>query len=319
MEPKLLIVNYHYIREQAPVRGIYNVTPEFFSSQLDAIYANGFNFVALEDIHRAMRNRSLAGLPHKACLITFDDGLRESYELGLSIMDRKGIPGAFFLSSMTLDRRVVLDVHKFHYVQAFLSNEDIFKLIPLPMRRRLDTVARAVVAAQYIWDDYETGRLKYLFNFLLGATEKEELIRQLFVRCVEVESDFSASLYMTEEQVCQLSKRGYLGSHGQVHLPLATLSKAQIADEISGSRDAIAAFCGCRVDAISYPYGGESAINDDVIDEAGRNGFTSGVTMIRGINRGMEIIDNPLRLRRFDTNDVFGGKSEHMYKEYFCE
>ena len=317
MASKLLIVNYHYIREQAPVRGIYNVTPEFFASQLDAIHSNGFTFIALEDIHRAIRTRSLAGLPPKACLITFDDGLRESYELGLSVMDRKGIPGAFYLSSQTLDHQVVLDVHKFHHVQALLTNDDILGLIPTLLRERLDTVDRNVVTAQYIWDDNETGRLKYLFNFLLGAAEKDELIRQLFVRCVDVEADFAAGLYMTEDQIFELSRRGYLGSHGCTHLPLATLPKAKIADEVAGSKNAIATFCGRTVDAISYPYGGESAINDDVIDEVARNGFVSGVTMIRGMNSGFEIIDNPLRLRRFDTNDVFGGKSEHMYKEYF--
>ena len=165
----------------------------------------------------------------------------------------------------------------------------------------------------------ETGRLKYLFNFLLGVAEKNELIRQMFARCVDVEADFAAGLYMTEAQVGELSRRGYLGSHGRMHLPLATLPLAQIADEVAGSKDAIAAFCGRPVDAISYPYGGDSAINDYVIEEAARNGFVSGVTMIRGMNRGREIIDNPLCLRRFDTNDVFGGKSEHMYKEHFHE
>lgn len=317
MAPELLIVNYHYIREQQPVRGIYNVTPEFFADQLDAIHANGFNFVALEDVHRAICSRSLAGLPPKACLITFDDGLRESYELGLSIMDRKGIPGAFYLSSLTLDRQVVLDVHKFHHVQAFLSNDDIHEQIPPPIWQRLDTIDRAVVTAQYNWDDYETGLLKYLFNFLLGADEKDELIRQMFVRCVDNEADFAAGLYMTKEQVRELSRRGYLGSHGRMHLPLAALPRAQIADEVAGSKGAIAAFCGRPVDAISYPYGGDSAVNDDVIYEAARNGFVSGVTMIRGINFAADIINNPLRLRRFDTNDVFGGKSEHLYKEYF--
>jgi peptidoglycan/xylan/chitin deacetylase (PgdA/CDA1 family) len=319
MAHELLIVNYHYIREQAPVRGIYNVTPEFFVGQLNTIHANGFSFVAIEDIHRAIRGHSLSDLPVKSCLITFDDGLRESYELGLSVMDRMGIPGAFYLSSHTLDRQVVLDVHKFHHVQAFLSNDDILGLIQLPLRQRLDTVDRTVIAAQYIWVDYETARLKYLFNFLLDAVEKDELIHQLFSRCIDVEADFAAGLYMTEEQVIELSRRGYLGSHGCMHLPLAKLSRTQIANEVAGSKDAIEAFCGRPVDAISYPYGGDSAINDDVIDEAARNGFVSGVTMIRGMNRGTEIIDNRLHLRRFDTNDVFGGKSEHIYKEYFHE
>lgn len=319
MISELLIVNYHYIREQAPVRGIFNITPEFFADQLDAIYANGFDFVALEDIHGAMRSRSLVGLPPKACLITFDDGLRESYEAGLYVMDRKGIPGAFYISSLTLNRKVVLDVHKFHYIQSHFSNDEIIGRIPLQMRQRLDAVDCNVVAGQYIWDDYDTGRLKYLFNFLLEASAKNELISQLFAHCVNVEADFADDLYMTDAQVCELSRRGYLGSHGCNHVPLAMLSKSQISEEVVGSKNALTKFCGRSVESISYPYGGESAVNDDVIDEVALSGFVSGVTMNRGINAGPEIIKNPLRLKRFDTNDVFGGKSEHLYKEFFHE
>ena len=36
-------------------------------------------------------------LPKKSCLITFDDGLKESYENGLPILDDMGIPAAFFI------------------------------------------------------------------------------------------------------------------------------------------------------------------------------------------------------------------------------
>jgi peptidoglycan/xylan/chitin deacetylase (PgdA/CDA1 family) len=319
MAPKLLIVNYHYIREQASVRGIFNVTPEFFVSQLDAIYNNGFEFVALEDIHRAIRASSLLGLPHKACLITFDDGLLESYELGLSILDRKGIPGVFYLSSLTLDQRVVLDVHKLHYIQTVFSSDEILSLIPTQMRRQLATLDQNVVSAQYIWDDYKTGQLKYLFNFLLKVDVKKELIKQLFNRCVKNEADFAASLYMTKDQIFELSRRGYLGSHGREHLPLATLSKALLSEEVAGSKKAITEFCGRTVESIAYPYGGESAINENVIKEVALHGFVSGVTMIRGMNIGWDMLNNPLCLKRFDTNDVFGGKSEHLYKEYFNE
>jgi peptidoglycan/xylan/chitin deacetylase (PgdA/CDA1 family) len=111
MDLKLLIVNYHYIREVLPPRGIYNITPDAFEKQLEAIHHNGFHFISLEDIQIAVREKSAQSLNKKSCLVTFDDGLRESYELGLSILDRKGIPGAFYISSSTIGHGKVLDVH----------------------------------------------------------------------------------------------------------------------------------------------------------------------------------------------------------------
>lgn len=316
---KLLIVNYHYIREQAPVRGVFNVTPEFFVSQLDAIYNNGFEFISLEDINRAVRSQSLVGLPNKACLITFDDGLRESYELGLSILDRKGIPGAFYISSLTLEQRVVLDVHKLHHIQTVFNSNEILSLIPTQIRRLMATIDQNVVSAQYVWDDFETGQLKYLFNFLLDLDVKNELIAQLFKQCVNNEADFAAGLYMTKGQIIELSQRGYAGSHGHEHLPLSTLSKARLIEEVAGSKKAITEFSGHTIESIAYPYGGESAINEKVIEEVEQQEFVTGLTMIRGMNIEWDMINKPLCLKRFDTNDIYGGKSEHLYKEYFNE
>ena len=316
---KLLIVNYHYIRDQAPVRGIYNVTPSFFSDQLDAISAAGFNFISLDDLHRAIALHSLQFLPPKACLITFDDGLRESYELGLAVMDSKGIPGAFYLSSMTLSRKHVLDVHKFHHIQAFLSNEDILGQIPQAIEKRLNVVDETKISSQYIWDDRETARVKYLFNFLLEEDERAALICELFEGCVHSEADFALDLYMTSDQVRELSLRSYLGSHGRLHVPLASLPPHKISEEIVASKQEIEAFCGTSIESISYPYGMETAINDHVLNEAECNSFLTGMTMIRGLNTGYDILLNPLSLRRFDTNDVFGGKTECMHRDYFYE
>ena len=316
MNTKLLIVNYHYIREQWPDRGINGVSPNFFSSQLDAIHANGFDFVSLQDINSAIVNRSLSALPQKSCLITFDDGLKESYEIGLPIMDKKGIPGAFYVCSGAIQRKILLDVHKFHIILSTLSNETIFSLLPTNLSRRLDTVTSDYIVNQYIWDDYDTGCLKYLFNFLLSDAERKEILVRLFEYCQNSDRRFIENFYMSVDQIQSLSQRGYLGSHGHMHVPLATLPKPEIEYEITNSRKILFDFTRSNVNSISYPYGSDSAINEDVINTVLSAGLISGLTMTRGINIGQDIIDNPLRLKRLDTNDIYGGKSESKYQEY---
>ena len=39
----LLVVNYHYIRDEIPKDGIYPVTTTFFKKQLELIYENGIS------------------------------------------------------------------------------------------------------------------------------------------------------------------------------------------------------------------------------------------------------------------------------------
>lgn len=314
---KLIIVNYHYIRETAAVRGIYNITPEAFSRQIESIHAAGFHFVSLDDLHTAIREGDCQRLGQKACLITFDDGLRESYELGLSILDSKGIPGAFYVCAATLGKESVLDVHKFHYIQSELSSHDIVNHLSPHLRSRVGKVADAVVKAQYVWDDFSTAKLKYLINFLLNPEERQAVVQSMFDQCVSSESVFAEKLYMTHAQIQDLAKRDFLGGHGNMHIPLAGLSAEALRQEIANSKSALDKVSGGCAESISYPYGGETAISEDVFCESRRQGFVSGMSMIRGLNTEHDLINGGMRLKRFDTNDVYGGKSEAIYRGCF--
>jgi len=314
---KLLIVNYHYIRELLPACGIYNITPSAFEKQLESIHSHGYCFISLENLHHAIRNKDPQSLNAKSCLITFDDGLKESYELGLSILDRKGIPGAFYISSFTLGRNKVLDVHKFHHIQSVMDVNEILSYFPVAFSARLDAVTGEAIKNQYIWDNQETAKVKYLINFLLNAHERAGVVQKLFEACITSEQEFAANLYMTEDEIKDIASRNSLGSHGASHSPLACLPKKEICHEIAESRSALMNFTGVNIEAISYPYGGESAVSDVVFEAAGKNNFISGMTMMRGLNSEIDILSGYLQLKRFDTNDVFGGKSEAMYKDLF--
>lgn len=311
---ELLIVNFHYIRDAPPERGTHHTTPLEFAKQLDAIHEDGFRFISLDALQNAIRDQDPDALGRRACLITFDDGLRESYEVGLPILDHKGIPGAMYVCSSTLSGDTVLDVHKFHHVQNHLTNADILQSLPGHVLAKLDAVPEDIIRSQYIWDDAETSRLKYLVNFLLTSGERVDVVQRLFALCTASERELAEELYMTPAQVRDLAARHALGCHGKTHRPLASLSDADLHVELMDARTALMTLTGATIDSISYPYGGASATSDAVIEAAAEHRFTSGLTMARGINSDADILTTPLRLKRFDTNDVYGGKSAAAYR-----
>ena len=128
------------------------------------------------------------------------------------------------------------------------------------------------------------------------------------------EKDISKELYMDVNQVKDLYDRGYLGTHGKSHKPLATLNDDDLHSDIKSSMDCIENICGGKIESITYPYGEKTAVDSRVGEECESLDLVSGFTMFRGLNNRDDIIKNPLMLKRFDTNEAFGGKSEGKYR-----
>ena len=116
---------------------------------------------------------------------------------------------------------------------------------------------------------------------------------------------------MSAENIKDLSDKGFLGTHGKNHVPLAKLSSTEMYNNIRGSMDCIAETVGKSPSSISYPYGETTAISKKLFNTCKDLNLISGFTMKRGINTAEDIINNPLELKRFDTNEIYGGKFDH--------
>lgn len=311
MLSELMVVNYHYIRDFFPSRGIYGIFPVNFVKQLGLIRENGFSFTSLRELNDAIINCDYSKLHTKSCLITFDDGLRESYEIGFPLLEREGIDAAFFVSSATTSGRRVLPVHKYHLIQSVLSDQEIAKkisIVGMDAFPSSDIDARA----QYPWDTLESARLKYFLNFKLSFSEKEVVIDDLFKECGVGETKYAAELYLSKAQILELARLGNLASHAITHQPLAQLGQDEMEFELHQSRSDLNLFAGNLIESVSYPFGGETAVNGQVIEAAKKAGYISGFTMQRGVNNLTDIIKNPLSIKRYDSNDIYGGKSDIM-------
>jgi len=302
----LIAVNYHYIAADVasesshPYPAIYPTSPDALSSQLEEL-GRRFEFVSGAQLLAALEG---APLPERACVVTFDDGLRGQFDEGLPVLDRLGVPALFFVSPRpTLERRG-LPVHKIHFVRANVAPERILEALgnELPA----DAAERA--AATYRYDEPAAALVKWLLNFGLDGRRADAAIDRVFHGLVSDEPQWARETYLGRSEIRELAARGWLGSHGWSHRPLATLDPKAMAEDLARSQAGLAVLLGsadASVPFVSYPYGGANAVGPREAQAAQALGFRIGFTMERALNRSLE---QPLLLARIDTNDAPGGK-----------
>ena len=306
MHKSLIVVNYHYIRNQIPNAGIYPITPMHFSKQLDLIHADGYKFISLGELNTAITSKDDSILPNKSCLITFDDGFLESYENGYSILKNKGIPGAFYVLGDVIKNNNLPNTHKIHYLRSILKDESILfdyftKKYPDKIENNLTTIAKL----QYTFDTEKTATLKYLLNFIISPKEIDKMFNKFSEKS---EEEVCKELFMSNDNILDLSKNGCLGSHGFKHVPLAQLNQQDMSENIFNSKDCIEKLTGNIISSISYPFGETTAISTGLFKTCKNLNFVSGFTMKRGINNLQDVFNNPLEIKRYDTTEVYGGK-----------
>ena len=95
----LTVCNYHYIREDFKTKypSIFGVTPLAFKEQL-LLLRNQGDFISSRDLINS--SDTILSSEENYILITFDDGLKEQCDFGLSILNTLNIPALFFANSI---------------------------------------------------------------------------------------------------------------------------------------------------------------------------------------------------------------------------
>jgi peptidoglycan/xylan/chitin deacetylase (PgdA/CDA1 family) len=303
-----LVVNYHYFGETRYRHpGIHPTTPKTFESQVETL-GQHFEFVSGRDVLAALDGTK--SLPRRACLLTFDDGLRCQYEHAVPVLERFGIEGIFFLPGRPFAEGIPLTLHRWHWLRSETAPIDLYgsvaeSLDELGLADRLSAVEAMEVTEKFFWDDLETRKLKYLFNVLLNDEEQGRLVDQLLVRHVEQDRGYFERLYLTSAQVVELDRRHALGAHGYSHAALARMTASAIESDILRNLSVLEKLAGRRPVTISYPHGFAETVSPMVFDVAERCGLRFGFTLERSFNLSLR---SPLALARVDTNDAPGGK-----------
>jgi peptidoglycan/xylan/chitin deacetylase (PgdA/CDA1 family) len=300
----LTAINYHYIRENFDSKypSIFGITPHAFKKQLHLMLNEG-DFLHPNDIIND--SEAILRSKNNYLLVTFDDGLKEQVNFGLTILDEINIPAIFFVNSLNFEEKKVSTVHKIHLLRSVIDARTLHKKVNEGFNIDFSELDRNKAQSIYRYDDKASAELKYILNFKLSFAEQELIVKSLFDNYFD-EVSVLEELYMSHQNLIDLSKKKYLGSHTHNHYPLGLTDSETIKFELEYSKSYLENLTHSKINIVSYPYGTDETCTNEVAKIAKDCGYKLGFTTKRGNNTGDE---NNLLLKRFDCNDVPGGKN----------
>lgn len=265
----LTIVMYHYVRDLLRTKfpRIKALLTSEFEGQLDHI-ARKFTVVGEPAVRAAWRDG--ADLPQDACWLTFDDGYIDHFDTVLPRLVERGWPASFFPCSGPVFAGRLLDVHRIQFILA--ATDDVSQL-PDALDRELDGLRACGVSlpaplelrGQHYqpnaWDGPDVNYFKRLLQVALPESVRTEIAGKMFQRFVTMdERAFAADLYMTVEQMRQMTSAGMsFGGHGHWHRWMGRSSLVEQTEEIEQSVRLIERIGPCSGWTMCYPYGSYNA------------------------------------------------------------
>jgi len=257
---ELTVMMYHYVRDPGDDAeagsGIPGLPVKVFESQLDEL-SKRHTFVTWPDVRRALQEDK--PLPGSACLLTFDDGVRDHYVNVFRILRERGLSGLFFVMDRDGHAGFVL-AHKIHFLLAKLGvaglRNAIWEKLNIPQRERF-TVAENKYQLKHspVSPDGQINLLKAILQRDL-SNEVDALLSGLFELHVGSENETARNYYLNSEQIREMAAGGmHFGGHSRNHPWFDWIHAEARASEIKASAEWLGQF-ESQPWAFAYPYGG---------------------------------------------------------------
>jgi peptidoglycan/xylan/chitin deacetylase (PgdA/CDA1 family) len=302
---------YHYVRDlpNTPLPRLKGMLTSTFRQQL-RVLREYYELATLETALAFMQGTYTPA--RDLCLLTFDDGLKEHYTEVTPLLVEHGLQGVFFLITSCVQERRVVSVHMNHvlmatldfaeYQQAFFQRLHTLTSLPAAMLQIDPHAAQRT----YRWDTPEVATFKYLFNFVLTAEVRDQVVHSLFTDYIAPEASFAPSWYVSWDEARAMQDAGMvLGGHSHRHQPLAALSLVDLAQDVHTCQQLVQANLHPQLDwPFSYPYGKSDTFNTHTIAYLRALGVTCAFCTEIGSNAsGSDLF----AIRRIDCKDAPGG------------
>lgn len=262
------VLSDHEIKNTDSHPGIF-VVKDSFERQIKYM-KNHFNVVTLEEFVNHIENKR--SFPSKTCLVTFDDGWKDSFTNAFPILKKYRIPAVIFvatcyvggertfwqetLSSLffELHRQCIIDEKKAKDALS-LQFQDFKKLILCRESNLKETISN-LVAAQKERPFQETEHLMNKLTIFLAPSSKSTEKQGAFLTWDEIKVMVSSGIKF--------------GSHGNNHKILLNMQAKEALEEIRGSKERLEIALKERVETFSYPNGD---YNEQTVRQVRESGY----------------------------------------------
>jgi peptidoglycan/xylan/chitin deacetylase (PgdA/CDA1 family) len=280
---------------QVHIFGFHRVVPDFEAAAACAIpalcvsvatFRAQLDYLArtMEVLDLASAVAALAGarpLRRDACVLTFDDGYRDTYTRALPILRQLGLPAVLFVASDFVDTDLLLPHDRLYATLCAAARRS--PRPAAPEAERFASLARAAGPA------LATERLAHA----LPASTQQAVLEALLRAYGPGEPPDDDGHIVTWDMCRQLGAAGVeIGTHTASHAPLAHETLPDVARELARSRFEIERHLGRPVRFVAYPNG---AYSSAVARLCAQMGFRAALTTDPHPNR---LAADPMRLGR---------------------
>jgi peptidoglycan/xylan/chitin deacetylase (PgdA/CDA1 family) len=299
---KFIFPFYHLIAEKTPsfIKHLYNcLTPLQFVSDLEFLLKN-YAPASVDDLKNYIGNEKKSDKP--LFFLSFDDGLKECFEVIYPILKEKGIPAAFFINT------------------GFVDNMSMFYRF------------KTSLIVDKIWNEPTDGFFKEVAGYLNICTPNRKTLEDKVLSLdysdsdtinhvgKMLEIDFEEVLkrekpYMTLDQVKELGENGFIiGSHSIDHPVFSALKEQAQIEQFEKSMHFISANFNPEINAFAFPFtdDGISASFMDYMNNSGKVDVTFGTAGIKHDSSPVHIQRIPMEVENGSgANRIIG--TEYAY------
>lgn len=290
---RVSILTYHRVidkgrRKQTNSTAGIIVSERLFDMQMRSLQRH-LHPISLDDFQAHVESGK--PLPPRSCLVTFDDGWLDNYEIALPILKKHEIPATVFLPTNFISND-----------RTFWQEEMMKWLTALLRSGRKDSRARLAEtlntgkapSSLTTWDlrDYVTNL-------------KSQTYKEIFQKLEDVRSELGQDKapphydrHMTWAQVLEMQDAGIsFASHAMSHQILCRLSGAECRRELVSSRAVLEDKLGKSVRALAYPNGDHDI---SVMQQARTAGYAIAFSTHSGL---FDRKSNPLSIPRMNIHN----------------
>jgi peptidoglycan/xylan/chitin deacetylase (PgdA/CDA1 family) len=260
------------------------VTRETFDSHVSTL-KRFFRVLSLEEFVAGLERPD--GFAEPSCLITFDDGWRDTFTEAWPVLRRHDAPAVVFLPV------------DFIGAARMFWQEELSALLYEAWSRRSDADLREACERACAAHDFppvfdaDAAAVRPLISARVNTLKRRPLSvpRQLIADLRAILGSAGEDLagvdgFMTWDEVREMHHGGTaFGGHGTTHRLLTTLTPDEVAEEAQRSRDTIASKLGAAPASFSYPNGDWDAT---VAGQVERAGYTVSFSTERGLVAGAD-------------------------------
>jgi len=254
----LVLPFYHLVSNQPPahVKHLYNIADEkSFRDSLDFLLKK-FKPIDYTTLQETILNGEKPA--EKSVFLSFDDGLRETFEVAAPILKEKGVPAAFFINSGFVDNSALFHKYKSSIIIENLKPKQLNEVKKLLIKHNIQN--------------------KNIKNALLSISYDKKAILDEIAELLEINFDEylkKEQPYMSSTQISELIDQGFtIGAHSIDHPEYYKISPEEQINQTKTSVTSIQKRYGLKNVPFAFPFT-DDGVNKSLIFDIQK--FTSDI------------------------------------------